>query len=104
MTPHDMMQGRIHRLRDGDELVCRIQTDLGVETPYVLCAPVVPRARWGALIPKLHVPFQLDGVQYVILMSQIIALPGNQLGAVIGDASAWRDEILAAIDLLVSGF
>lgn len=99
-----MTQGNIHRLRDGDELVCRVQTDLGTETPYVLCAPVLPRSEWGALIPKLHIPVHLDDVPHVIIMSQLIALPSGQIGSSIGDASAWRDEIGAAVDLLVSGF
>ncbi|MDZ7711134.1 MAG: CcdB family protein [Roseovarius sp.] len=100
----DRTQGRIHRLRDGGELVCRVQTDLGLETPYILCAPVVPRADWGALVPKLHIPVALDGVPHVILMSQMLALPGGEIGAAVGDASALRDEIIAAVDLLVSGF
>lgn len=99
-----MTQGRIHRLRSGSELVCRIQTDLGIDTPYILCAPVLPRSEWGALTPKLHLSFQLDGSPYVILMSQMIALPAAEIGPAIGDASAWRDEIVSAVDLLVSGF
>jgi toxin CcdB len=99
-----MTQGRIHRLRGGGELVCRIQTDLGIETPYILCAPVLPRSEWGALIPKLHISFQLDGIPHVIIMSQMIALPGTQIGPAIGDASAWRNDIVAAVDLLISGF
>jgi toxin CcdB len=99
-----MTQGRIHRLRGGGELVCRIQTDLGIETPYILCAPVLPRSEWGALIPKLHISFQLDGIPHVIIMSQMIALPSTQIGPAIGDASAWRNDIVAAVDLLISGF
>ncbi|MBK1637286.1 CcdB family protein [Rhodovulum adriaticum] len=99
-----MIQGRIHRLRSGNDLVCRIQTDLGIETPYILCAPVLPRSEWGALTPKLHIAFQLDGRSYVMLMSQMIALPAAEIGPAIGDASAWRDDIVAAVDLLVSGF
>jgi toxin CcdB len=98
------MQGSIHRLRDGNEIVCRIQTDLGIETPYILCAPVLPRSEWGVLIPKLHISFQFDGLPYVLIMSQMVALPGAQIGPAIGDASAWRDEIVAAVDLLISGF
>ena len=27
-------------MRDGNEIVCRVQTDLGIETPYILCVPV----------------------------------------------------------------
>lgn len=99
-----MTQAAIHRLRDGDELICRIQTDLGLETPYILCAPVLPRSEWGAIVPKLHIVIQLDSTAHVILMSQMIALPAAQIGPVIGDASAWRDEIVTAVDLLVSGF
>ena len=98
------MQGNIHRLRDGNEIVCRVQTDLGIETPYILCAPVLLRSEWGALTPKLHIHIRLNDVPHVIVMSQMVAIPGAQIGSVIGEASAWRDEIVAAIDLLVSGF
>ncbi len=103
-----MSQGTVYRLREtgdgGGELVCRVQTDLGAETPYLLCAPVVARADWGALVPRLHIAVDLGGVPHVILMSQMVAIPGTEIGAAIGDVSAWRDEIVAAIDLLVSGF
>ncbi len=98
------MQGNIHRLRDGGEVVCRVQTDLGIETPYILCAPVLPRSEWGALTPKLHISFQFGDIPHVIIMSQMVAIPGAQIGPAITDASPWRDEIVAAIDLLVSGF
>lgn len=99
-----MKQASILRLRDGSELVCRVQIDLGIETPYVLCAPVLPRAAWGALVPRLHIPFHLDGEPHVIVMSQLVAIPGAQLGASVGDASACRDDIVAAVDLLICGF
>jgi hypothetical protein len=91
-------------MRDGGELVCRIQTDLGAETAYVLCAPVVRRDAWGAPIPVLHVPVQIDGETHLILMSQMIALPSRSLGPSVGSAAAVRDEIVRAVDLLVVGF
>jgi toxin CcdB len=37
-------------------------------------------------------------------MSQLVAILGAQIGSGIGDASVRRDEIVAAIDLLASGF
>jgi toxin CcdB len=40
----------------------------------------------------------------VIVMSQMVAIPSSQLGAFVGDASPWRDDIVAAVYLLVSGF
>ncbi|WP_428928990.1 CcdB family protein [Marinibacterium sp. SX1] len=98
------MQGAIHRLRDGPELVCRVQTDLGVDTPYLLCAPVQRRDDWGALVPRLHIPCQVGGEAHVIVMSQMVALPAGVLGPEIANAVAERDRIVAAVDLLVSGF
>ena len=99
-----MSQCAIYRLRDGEELVCRVQADLGVETPYVLCAPVVPRSEWGALVPKLHLEVAVGDAACVILMSQLVALPRSELGPVVGAALALRDDIIAAVDLIVSGF
>src|SRR5690554_5302016 len=99
-----MMQGSIPRLRDGSALVCRVQPNLGIETTYSPCAPGLPLAGWGALAPKLHISLHLEGVPHVIVMSQMVALPSAEIGPVIGNASDQRDEIVDAIDLLVSGF
>lgn len=91
-------------MQDGGELVCRIQTDLGAETAYLLCAPVVRRKEWGAPVPMLHVPVVVNGEEYLILMTQMVALPSSSLGPVVGTAVAARDEIVRAVDLLVIGF
>lgn len=99
-----MSQCGVHRLRDGEELVCRVQADLGVETPYVLCAPIVRRSEWGALVPKLHLEVAVGDAACVILMSQLVALPRSELGPVVGDALDRRDDMIAAVDLIVSGF
>jgi toxin CcdB len=98
------MQCAIHRLVDSDDLVCRVQSELGAETSYILCAPVVTRQSWRVVTPKLHLPCAVGDEPHLILMSQMLALPAYQLGAVVGDASAQRDDVVAAVDLLVSGF
>ena len=98
------MQGAIYKLVDSIEMVCRVQSELGAETSYILCAPVVARNSWRVITPKLHISCTVDEEPHLILMSQMIALPSYQLGAVVGDASARRDDIVAAVDLLVSGF
>lgn len=43
-------------MRDGNEIVRRVQTDLGIETPYILCAPAFPRSEWGALTQNCMFP------------------------------------------------
>jgi toxin CcdB len=99
-----LSQFSLHRLRDRGELVCRIQTELGVETAYLLCAPVVQREAWGASIPRLHVPVDIEGELHLILMSQMVALPTRSLGPAVGSAAGERDAIVRAVDLLVLGF
>jgi toxin CcdB len=94
----------IHRLRTGDGVVCRIQTDFGVATPFLLCAPVVRRDVWGPPIPRLHIAVEIDGVAHLILMTQMVSIPAKDLGAIVGNAGAHRDAIVQAIDLLVTGF
>jgi toxin CcdB len=94
----------IHRLRTGDELVCRIQTDLGVATPYLLCAPVVRSDLWGPPIPRLHLPVDAEGAPHLILMTQMVAIPARDLGAIVGTADGQMDAIVQAVDLLVTGF
>ena len=91
-------------MRDGDELVCRIQTDLGAETAYILCAPVVRHDDWATPIPILHVPVEAGGERHLVLMSQMVALPSATLGPVVGSALPARDALVRAVDLLVTGF
>ncbi len=99
-----MTQFAIFRLRTGNELVCRIQTDFGVETPYLLCVPVVRRDAWGAPIPRLHLSVEMDAVEYLLLMTQMVSIPAIDLGAIVGSAEACRTAIVQAVDLLVTGF
>lgn len=84
--------------------MCRVQTELGAQTAYLLCAPMVRRDAWGAPIPRLHVPVDLDGEAHLVLMSQMIALPTGSLGPIIGSVAGERDAIVRAVDLLVLGF
>lgn len=99
-----MSQFSIYRVRGRDALVCRIQTDLGVPTPAILCAPVVALAIWGKPTPRLHLPVEVEGVAQVIVMTQMLAIAPSQLGPVVADAGDQRDAIVRALDLLVSGF
>ena len=90
----------IHRLRDGTELVCRVQSDLGVDTPHVLCAPVIPRSSWGTLVPKLHLLTEVNGAPHVSTLDgwwDEAYEPDN--GWAIGGRELYGD-----VDLLVSGF
>lgn len=99
-----MTQLTIHRIKTGDELVCRIQTDLGVAMPFVLCAPVVRADAWGPPIPRLHILVEVDGVPHLLLMTQMLSIPAIDLGATVAYADHQREAVIRAVDLLVTGF
>ena len=46
----------------------------------------------------------VDGGDYLIIMSQMLALSPYDFGAMVGDAASHRDAIVRAVDLLVTGF
>jgi toxin CcdB len=97
-------QFAVHRLKTGDELVCRIQTTSAWRRPSCSARPVVRRDAWGAPIPRLHVEIEVDGVAHLVLMAQMPPLPASDLGAVVGTAEPRRAAVVHAVDLLVTGF
>lgn len=97
-----MSQFSVHRLRGGG-LAIRLQSDLGVQTPYLLCAPVVVAKEWTPTA-RLHIAVDLEDAPHYVIMTQIAALPASALGAEIGSLARHRDDIKRALDLLVDGF
>ena len=55
-------------------------------------------------IKDLNPVLNFNGVEYVVLTQQMAAIRSKNLGKQVGDASAIRKEMLAAIDLLITGF
>jgi toxin CcdB len=71
--------------------------DTVVVAPLALPSRVKPIAR---LTPMVVV----GSSEYVIVTSELAAVPKSALKRVVGSAAAKRDEILAALDLIFVGF
>lgn len=46
----------------------------------------------------------VNGLEYVVLAPQMAAIPKRLIGAFVVDCGKYRNEILASIDFLVTGF
>jgi len=57
----------------------------------------------GKLIKTLTPVFEIDGKQYAMLTPQVAGISKKQIGAKVSDLSRWRGEIIAALDLLITG-
>ena len=99
-----MSQFDIHEVSGGRVLLCRIQTDFGTPAPFLLCAPAIPIEEWGPISPKLHIRVEIGERTHLIIMTQLAAVPAQSLGAIIGSAAPAHDDIIRAVDILVTGF
>lgn len=74
--------------------------DLGTRVVVPLCPILAMKDR---LIKILTPVFEIDGESYAMLTPQLAGVSRKQLGARVTDLSRNRGEIVAALDLLITG-
>lgn len=81
-----------------------VQSDLIEDLGTRVAVPLYPAAAMkGKAIRTLTPTFEIDGKQYVMMTPQLAGIPKKLLGAPVADISAKRDEIISALDLLITG-
>ena len=56
------------------------------------------------LISKIHVSIEVDNKEYIAFISEMAAILSGLIGSAIANGNSKRTEIIAAIDLLFTGF
>jgi toxin CcdB len=98
----DVYENPIVRARRAYPFVAVLQSDLAETGRDRIVAPLVPRKRIstaGKLTPHVSVA----GVDYVVLVPNMTAMPVTDLRTAHGKLTAHRDAIVAALDYLFSG-
>lgn len=85
-------------------LLLDVQSDLLEELGTRVVIPLysndaLPNRRLRTLTPL----FEIDGEQYVMMTPQLAGIQRNMLGPAVASLSSRRDEIIAAMDLLITG-
>ncbi len=81
-----------------------VQSDLIAELDTRVVVPLYTEAAMqGKILSTLLPTFAIEGTLYVMVTPQLAGIAKKQLGAQIADLSAQRDEIMAALDLLITG-
>jgi|HubBroStandDraft_6_1064221.scaffolds.fasta_scaffold973063_2 toxin CcdB len=66
--------------------------------------PMIAIKRYGAKpISRLNPTAKIAGVEYVLLVQELAAIPASMLSAKLTSLAARRAEIVAALDLLLTG-
>jgi len=85
-------------------LLLDVQSDLIEALATRVVVPLSPAAAMkGRRLGTLTPPLAIGGRQYLMLTPQLAGVPVRSLGPRVGDCAARRDEILAALDLLLTG-
>lgn len=81
-----------------------VQSDLIAELGTRVVVPLYTAAAMkGKTLKTLTPTFEIENKQYVMVTPQLAGIARKQLGAQVTDLSARRDEIMAALDLLITG-
>lgn len=81
-----------------------VQSDIVADLSTRVVVPLCPAsAMKGKLIKTLMPVFEVDGKRYAMLTPQLAGVSMKQVGSKVVDLTQCRDEILAALDLLITG-
>jgi toxin CcdB len=85
-------------------LLLDVQNELVSNLDTRVVVPLCPAsAMKGKRIKTLTPVFEIDGKLYVMFTPQLAGISKNQVGAKVADLTQHRDEIIAALDLLITG-
>jgi len=85
-------------------LVVNVQAELHERLATRVVVPLTPRARYAAQpITRLQPLVKVRGEEYVAVVPMIAAVPKASLGERVGTLASRRADLIAALDLLVTG-
>jgi toxin CcdB len=99
-----MARFRAYKMASSKLVVLDLQADLLDDLKTRVIVPLYPVAELSWSMPRLNPRFAIRGELHVMATQRMAAVPAQDLGELIADLSAYRDEILAATDFLFQGF
>ena len=100
---YDVVDNPVPRARSAFPLVAILQSDLADTGSDRIVAPLVPGAHIPGVVGRLMPIVKVKGVEYVLIVPRLTAVPAAELRAVRDSLSAYRNDIVAALDLLFLG-
>jgi toxin CcdB len=94
----------VHRLRSGDGFVLDCQADLLAHLQSRFVVPLMPPERGPQRAARLNPLFNVEGMELAMYTQYAGAMHKSELGPVVASLSDHDMEILAAIDMLITGY
>lgn len=100
---YDVVDNPVPRARRAFPFVAILQSDLADTGSDRIVAPLVPSARIPGVAGRLMPIVKVEGADHVLIVPRLTAVPAAELRAVKDSLSSYRNEIVAALDLLFLG-
>lgn len=100
---YDVLENPIPRARMAFPFVAILQSDLADTGSDRIVAPLVPSTQIANVVGRLMPIVKVLGVDHALIVPRLAAVPAAELRAVKDSLSAYRNEIVAALDLLFLG-
>jgi len=104
MKQFDVLANPFPRSRERQPFLATLQSDLmarSLDTTVV--APLEP-AGSGTFADRLNPRVEIDGQAFVLITQELVTVRRSVLGQTRGSIAGERDAIIAALDLLFTGF
>jgi toxin CcdB len=104
MKQFDVVANPFPRSRERQPFLVALQSDLLVRSlDSVVVAPLEP-ALSGTFADRLNPRVEVDGEPFVLVAQELVTVRKSALGSARGSIAGERDAVLAALDLLFTGF
>jgi|SRR5215207_897694 len=104
MKQFDVFANPFPRSRQRQPYLVNLQSDLLARTlNTTVIAPLEP-AQQGAFADRLNPTVAFEGNEYVLMIQEIVAVRQKGLGQPTGSIADSHDAIMAALDMLFTGF
>ncbi len=103
MTQYGVFDNPIPRARRDFPFVAVLQSELANTGRDRIVAPLVPRARIPGVAGKLTPVVNIAGAEHVLLVPRLTSVYAADLRGAKDDLTPYRNEIVAALDLLFLG-
>ena len=100
---YDVVDNPVPRARRAFPFVAILQSDLADTGSDRIVAPLVPGARLSGVVGRLLPIVKVRGVEYALIVPRLTSVPAAELRAIKDNLSAYRSDIVAALDVLFLG-
>jgi toxin CcdB len=104
MKQFDVHANPFPRSRERQPYLATLQSDLMARSLDTTVVAPLERAGSGTFADRLNPRVEIDGQPFVLITQELVTVRKSVLGQTRGSIAGERDAIIAALDLLFTGF